>query len=63
LFFETKSHDIVQAGLKFMILLPLLVKFWDYSCAYHCARVHEEAVDSAGFIHGTPRHWCYRELE
>jgi hypothetical protein len=46
-----------------MILLPLLVKFWDYSCAYHCARVHEEAVDSAGFIHGTPRHWCYRELE
>jgi hypothetical protein len=29
-FFETKSHSIAQAGLKFAVFLPQTPKCWDY---------------------------------
>lgn len=30
LWFESKSHSVVQIGLEFTILLPLPHEFWDY---------------------------------
>jgi hypothetical protein len=34
--FETKSHNLVQAGLKLTVLLPLPLRYWDYSHGPPC---------------------------